>query len=547
MFWFHNLSIGIKLTISNLVLAVLIITMALVASGRIQVIGQNVTDMGDMIKAVDTLVQADRDLYQALVAERSMIFSKPGSEEFQAMVESHSENIEQAKRRVDAFRDYYSDAAIEQLYEAYVGHRETWQPLTEKIRAEREADTRAGRRTAIELSFGSAAKEFDAMRDQIDLMTEHLNKISSEITNDASEAVSSSAATIMSLLVVLLIVAAAIAYLFPKLIVGPINEMRARLDELAGGGGDLTTQIKINSKDEVGQMGGAVNRFIDGLRTLLAQIIELGHQFDDQSQRLNDVTARNNQVTEGSTAETNMLATSITEMSASVHEVAQNATEAANQAQRANDESRQGKSTVDTTKSVINSLSDEVQKSAAAIDKLKTDAAGIDAVVNVIRGIAEQTNLLALNAAIEAARAGEQGRGFAVVADEVRALASRTQASTEEIQQMIEELQSSAGQAFDVMEQGKQSAERAVDQATQAETSLDEVTSAISIMADMNTQIAAAAEQQSAVSGEISENANKLASFTQDASMISDEVKGASSDIANTASELSARLANFKV
>ena len=286
---------------------------------------------------------------------------------------------------------------------------------------------------------------------------------------------------------------------------------------------------------------------IDSLRNLLEQIISLGHQFTEQANALNASSERNYSLAGDATTETDMLATSITQMSASVQEVASNASGAASQAQKANDESAQGKNVVDATKGAITSLSEDVQKSALAIDKLKNDAASIDDVVNVIRGIAEQTNLLALNAAIEAARAGEQGRGFAVVADEVRALASRTQTSTEEIQQMIESLQLSAGDAFLIMEQGKHSANMAVEQASLAWTSLEDINNSISLMADMNTQIAAAAEEQSAVSGEISENANKLSIFTQDSLTLSDEVKASAHNMAQTASNLNDKLSNFKI
>lgn len=547
MSWFTNLGIAKKLLISNLILGLFIVTLALVSTSRIQLIGQKVSSMEEIIHSLDLLLQADRDLYQALVAERSMIFSKPGSDEFQSLVTSHSENIQQARDRVGKSLATFSDKTMEELNVVYEQHRDAWEVLTNTIRAEREADTRAGRRTAMDLSFGSAGQEFELMREQIDSMVEHLEAISNDTVAEAAGSVESGRNTVLTLLAIVLILGALIAYVFPRLIVGPMREMTERIRELAGGGGDLTALVRIKSQDEVGQMGEAVNDFIGGLRGLLQQIIELGQRFTDQASRLSDVSDRNNQSTEGATVETNMLATSITEMSASVQEVAMNASGAANQANTANESSMQGKQIVDSTKAVINALSDEVQKSASAIDKLKTDAASIDDVVNVIRGIAEQTNLLALNAAIEAARAGEQGRGFAVVADEVRALASRTQASTEEIQQMIEELQASAGQAVDVMAHGKHSAEKAVDQASQAESSLDEVNASISLMADMNTQIAAAAEQQSAVSGEISENANKLAMYTQEASQLSDEVRAAAQDISETSSMLSSRLANFKV
>lgn len=547
MSWFTNLGIAKKLLISNLILGLFIVTLALVSTSRIQLIGQKVSSMEEIIHSLDLLLQADRDLYQALVAERSMIFSKPGSDDFQSLVTSHSENIQQARDRVGKSLAMFSDKTMEELNVVYEQHRDAWEVLTNTIRAEREADTRAGRRTAMDLSFGSAGQEFELMREQIDSMVEHLESISNDTVAEAAGSVESGRNTVLTLLAIVLILGALIAYIFPRLIVGPMREMTERIRELAGGGGDLTALVRIKSQDEVGQMGEAVNDFIGGLRGLLQQIIELGQRFTDQASRLSDVSDRNNQSTEGATVETNMLATSITEMSASVQEVAMNASGAANQANTANESSMQGKQIVDSTKAVINALSDEVQKSASAIDKLKTDAASIDDVVNVIRGIAEQTNLLALNAAIEAARAGEQGRGFAVVADEVRALASRTQASTEEIQQMIEELQASAGQAVDVMAHGKHSAEKAVDQASQAESSLDEVNASISLMADMNTQIAAAAEQQSAVSGEISENANKLAMYTQEASQLSDEVRAAAQDISETSSMLSSRLANFKV
>ena len=548
MQWFRDLGISAKLSLSNAILGALIIIMAVVATQRLSLIGGNVDKLGEVLIAVDILLQADRDLYQAVVAERSLIFSKPGSDDFAALVEMHKSNIQQARDRADQFLDLMSsDEQVAEYFSTYAAHRDQWEQLTAQAREARESDSRAGRRTAIDLSFGSAEREFNLMRGQIDKMVEHVEETAEQARAETSASVTSSQATVLSLLIVSLVFGVAIAYFIPKAIVGPIKEMTERINELAGGGGDLTSKVAIHSKDEVGQMGNAVNLFLDGLRGLLGQIIVLGKTFGDQAKALKESSENNRQVTDGAMQVTDMLATSITQMSASVQEVAENASGAAAQAQKANDDSQSGREIVTSTTTAISQLSTTVQHSAQAIDKLKHDAASIDDVVNVIRGIAEQTNLLALNAAIEAARAGEQGRGFAVVADEVRALASRTQSSTEEIQQMIEGLQNSAGEAFDSMEQGKSSAMVAVEHATHAGESLVEVNNAISLMADMNTQIAAAAEEQSAVSGEISENANKLTMFAKEASTLSDQVNASANEMETSAIELSDKLSNFKV
>jgi len=243
--------------------------------------------------------------------------------------------------------------------------------------------------------------------------------------------------------------------------------------------------------------------------------------------------------------ETEQVATAVNEMSATVNEVAGNTVNAAEAAGNARTASSDGHEVVLATITAIRTVADEVERVALAIEELKNDSEGIYGVVSVISGIAEQTNLLALNAAIEAARAGEQGRGFAVVADEVRTLASRTQESTVEITSMIEKLQSGASSAVDAMGSGRDKAQAGVEQAAQAEQALDKITQAVQIIEDMNTQIASAAEEQTAVAEEINRNVNNISGMSSEVTQSVSQTTQASEHLAELASGMQTMVKQF--
>lgn len=347
-------------------------------------------------------------------------------------------------------------------------------------------------------------------------------------------------------LVMLLIVA--LATLCLAHYVGKINGKRAEMIVSAMHAmsqGDLTYKVNIQGKDEFAWMCWEYSQGRKGFSSLVKEILGSAGQLATTAEELSTITEQTNSGVLRQQGEIDQVATAMNGMSATVSEVSNNAANAANEAQEADDSAKDGWQVVNTTIETINNLASEVERTSEVIENLKGDSISIGTVLDVIRDIAEQTNLLALNAAIEAARAGEQGRGFAVVADEVRTLASRTQQSTREINDMIERLQNGANQAVSVMKMGCSKAEESVDQAAKAGEALQSITSAVDNIKSMNMQIASAAEEQSATAEEINRNIVNISEVAQDTANGSQQT--ASDKLAKLASSLQTQVGKFKV
>ncbi|QMV65549.1 methyl-accepting chemotaxis sensory transducer with Cache sensor [Ectopseudomonas oleovorans] len=291
----------------------------------------------------------------------------------------------------------------------------------------------------------------------------------------------------------------------------PLQQIKANLDDIAAGEGDLTRRLPITSQDELGQLAGSFNRFVEKVHGLVRQIVDMTGQLTELVTQVSDQAQRSEQAMAQQRHETDQVATAINEMSAAAHEVAKSAQNAAEAAQQTDREGQAAKSVVDGSIQRIHSLVEDIRSSGVSLDSLQQDVQSIVSVLDVIRSIAEQTNLLALNAAIEAARAGEAGRGFAVVADEVRALASRTQQSTQEIQGMIDRLQQGTQQSVTSMRRSSDAGELTSEQANKAGESLDAIAQLIATINAMNAQIASAAEEQTAVAEEINRSVHQIA------------------------------------
>lgn len=347
--------------------------------------------------------------------------------------------------------------------------------------------------------------------------------------------------------IVLLLAGLGAAWWLSRDLVGPLRSTVLRLNDIASGEGNLTHRLPVEGKDELADLAVSFNAFVATIQDLVKQVAAATAQLAAASEQLSATSLETTQEVRRQQSETDQVATAMNEMTATVQDVARSASEAARSAQQTDEQASAGKDVVRLTIDSIQSLATEVEDAAGVIQRLSSHSEEIGKVLDVIRGIAEQTNLLALNAAIEAARAGEQGRGFAVVADEVRTLASRTQASTQEIQGMIEGLQGNAGKAVEAMEKGRVQARDSVEQAGRAGESLDAITAAVTNISDMNTQIASAAEEQTAVAEEINRNVANIGQSVDETARGSEQISRASEELARLAAELQNKVGQFRV
>jgi len=493
------------------------------------------------LPAIGLLLNADRDLYQAFVAERSLLDSDAG-DHVQALKASHAENLEQAYERVQKYAAMQPGPEAMALVEQFNRGFSQWSDVSRRVIEGIDVDPQG----ASALSFGDSEARFDVMRDAIDKLGDLEGK-AADAEGQAAVAEGARTTTQQSIVLGIGLLGCVLLVLgLPLVVLKPLRRLLDRVRQIADGDGDLRARLEVRSADELGQLGTAFNRFLDKLQPLIAEVGRVTAEVDVAARGMAGMAATNDQLISAEHAAVDQVSTAATEMSAAVHEVARNAQNASDAARDAESQSHKGAAVVGGTIDSIRQLAQEVESTSQTIEALADETASIGAVLEVIRGIAEQTNLLALNAAIEAARAGEQGRGFAVVADEVRALAARTQESTKDIQLRIERLQGGVTKAVQAMHAGSDKARDSVERAAGVDQVLADTTAAVQRISDMAAQIATACEEQSSVTEEIARNISDIRDLSNDAAANSAESMHASQQLSALSQNLAALVGRFR-
>jgi methyl-accepting chemotaxis protein len=348
-------------------------------------------------------------------------------------------------------------------------------------------------------------------------------------------------------LVVVLSLMFGLSLLVCRSIILPLRQTIDAMNEISQGGGDLTARLNAQGTDELAQLGQSFNKFTEKVQQILIDVTGYGNDLASAAEQMAVVTTQSTRSLSIHQKETEHVATSLNEMTATINDVANNAADAAESVQTVKKQAEQGQDIVQSSIESINKLAVSVDNTAESIKALANDTQNIGGILDVIRSIADQTNLLALNAAIEAARAGEQGRGFAVVADEVRSLAKRTQVATEEIQSMIEQLQTGANGAVNVIMQGRKQAEVSVTQSALAGQALANITSSILTASDMNIQIASATEQQSITVDMVNKNVLNINQALTETAAGATQIAQSGHELKDLADKIRELLQQFKI
>ena len=492
--------------------------------------------------AISAILNADRDLYQARVAELNALLNPS---EIDANRASYEENAQQAYDRWYVYQDLLANyPKILAKLEGFDTSFNAWKTQSSQVFSLLEQGKTA---EAKALSEGNSNSSFGTLRDFYDLAGAEADETGLALGDSVIDYVDSRSTRVTIFLLLTVIAASALGIFAPRAMSNALKLLTSELAALNSGDGDLSRRIRSERKDEIGDVAHEIDVLFDGLSQLIRGIVSQSATVLENAVAMNDGAEGVRNTSQAQLESVEMIVTAVNEMSVAIKEVAQNAQFTASEINQVNTLCDQGKAITVDAVNQIKEVSTTVGNASQAMGELSESSDNIASVLDVIRGIAEQTNLLALNAAIEAARAGEQGRGFAVVADEVRSLASKTQQSTDDIQKMIEALQKGVKDAVSAIDQGLESVNSSVEKSESTNTALDSIIDAAKRVSDAATQIATSTEEQSHVAEDVNNNLVVLSDLGKTSFEHSSSNKQRASDVTEVTEQLSASVTRFKL
>ncbi|MEH6532707.1 MAG: methyl-accepting chemotaxis protein [Photobacterium frigidiphilum] len=547
MSWFYNLPFRWKLALpTGLVVAVFIAILSMVLVVFNDLARTDALQNDEVQPVLNEMEEGYRDIYQVITAGQGVLLAAGNQEKIKYNQKEFYNESDKTLARFksptllldNGFIDASGRVSIQTLPAIYSQWLMHYAYIIEN--PDSAADYYQNNQKQIQQEFNQMRAAYRDIRVQIE-------QAQLELKEQMNDEISLTIIVLEVGALVAIILSIVITWFVSSLILAPLQRLSTTMENIASGEGDLTQRVPVESRDEIGQLATAFNQFVSKIHGTITEVSVTMKSVREETQQIQKETQGVVLNASEQQAESAHVATAVHEMSATSDNVSSHANEAASASQSAADESNAAKRILGNTVTSIHQLADDIETSSGVITNLELDVSNIASILDVIRGIADQTNLLALNAAIEAARAGEQGRGFAVVADEVRSLASKTQDSTGEIQVMIERLQRGAHDAVQAMARSQESGTATVDQANSANESLDAISQSIEVINEMNMQIATAANQQSQVSEDINQNIQKIADKSQEVVFKVQSSEKTFAALASDCKQLDTLIGQFKI